>query len=66
MIDQKKDKRLAYLLHQTDEYISNLMQLVQQHKEETRKKKKNDKKKKKKKKTDAPDALEVCVNCDNN
>ncbi|KAJ8305679.1 hypothetical protein KUTeg_016224 [Tegillarca granosa] len=56
LIDQKKDKRLAYLLHQTDEYISNLMQLVQQHKEETRKK--NKKKKKKKKKTDAPDALD--------
>ena len=34
MIDHEKDKRLAYLLSQTDEYIANL---VKQHKEELRK-----------------------------
>lgn len=39
MIDQKKDKRLAYLLGQTDEYISSLTVMVQQHKKEQMKKK---------------------------
>lgn len=46
LIDQKKDKRLAYLLAQTDEYISNLMTLVAQHKEDLKKKKQKRKKKK--------------------
>jgi len=40
LIDQKKDKRLAYLLSQTDEFISSLTSLVQEHKAETRKKQK--------------------------
>uniref|UniRef100_A0A8C4PXU8 Uncharacterized protein n=1 Tax=Eptatretus burgeri TaxID=7764 RepID=A0A8C4PXU8_EPTBU len=31
LIDQKKDKRLAYLLQQTDEYIGSLTELVRQH-----------------------------------
>lgn len=48
LIDQKKDKRLAYLLSQTDEYITNMMSLLQQHKEDIRKKKQERKKKKKK------------------
>lgn len=48
LIDQKKDKRLAYLLHQTDEYITNLMSLVTEHKEDIKKKKQARKKKKKK------------------
>ncbi|NXF14024.1 SMCA4 protein, partial [Smithornis capensis] len=30
LIDQKKDKRLAYLLQQTDEYVANLTELVRQ------------------------------------
>lgn len=47
LIDQKKDKRLAYLLSQTDEYITNMMSLLAQHKEEIRKKKQERKKKKK-------------------
>ncbi|XP_052123895.1 ATP-dependent helicase brm [Frankliniella occidentalis] len=34
LIDQKKDKRLAFLLDQTDEYIMNLMNLVKEHKAE--------------------------------
>eukprot|EP00118_Oscarella_pearsei_P006560 m.29833 g.29833 ORF g.29833 m.29833 type:complete len:1434 (+) comp31236_c0_seq3:78-4379(+) len=32
LIDQKKDRRLAYLLQQTDEYISSLTELVREHK----------------------------------
>merc|ERR1719507_1011632 len=32
LIDQKKDKRLAFLLSQTDEYINQLTDMVSQHK----------------------------------
>ncbi|XP_067642426.1 ATP-dependent helicase brm [Eurosta solidaginis] len=39
LIDQKKDKRLAFLLSQTDEYICNLTQMVKQHKDDQMKKK---------------------------
>ncbi|GFN80130.1 transcription activator brg1 [Plakobranchus ocellatus] len=46
LIDQKKDKRLAYLLSQTDEYVNSLVHLVREHKEEQRKKKQKKKKKK--------------------
>uniref|UniRef100_T1GGP4 ATP-dependent helicase brm n=1 Tax=Megaselia scalaris TaxID=36166 RepID=T1GGP4_MEGSC len=42
LIDQKKDKRLAFLLSQTDEYISNLTQMVKQHKVDQMKKKEED------------------------
>merc|ERR1712083_806227 len=38
LIDQKKDKRLAFLLSQTDEYINQLTDMVGQHKNETRNK----------------------------
>jgi len=38
LIDQKKDKRLAFLLSQTDEYINQLTDMVGQHKKETRRK----------------------------
>merc|ERR1719167_377334 len=38
LIDQKKDKRLAFLLSQTDEYINQLTDMVSQHKKETRRK----------------------------
>lgn len=38
LIDQKKDKRLAFLLSQTDEYIGNLTEMVKQHKDEQKKK----------------------------
>ena len=44
LIDQKKDKRLAYLLAQTDDYVASLTQLVAEHKIETKKKKKKEKK----------------------
>jgi len=50
LIDQKKDKRLAFLLSQTDEYISNLTEMVKQHKMEQRRKQQEEMKKKKKKK----------------
>ncbi|XP_072935099.1 ATP-dependent helicase brm isoform X2 [Epargyreus clarus] len=57
LIDQKKDKRLAFLLSQTDEYIASLTEMVKQHKQEQRKKQQeeerrkrvNDKKSRKKK-----------------
>lgn len=47
LIDQKKDKRLAFLLAQTDEYIANLTEMVKQHKQEQRKKMKEQRKQKK-------------------
>lgn len=50
LIDQKKDKRLAFLLSQTDEYIKNLTEMVKQHKEEQRLKSKEGRKVRKKKK----------------
>ncbi|XP_064476618.1 transcription activator BRG1-like isoform X2 [Ornithodoros turicata] len=49
LIDQKKDRRLAFLLSQTDEYIKNLTDMVKQHKAEQRRKLRAKKKKKKKK-----------------
>ncbi|XP_033829155.1 probable global transcription activator SNF2L2 isoform X2 [Periophthalmus magnuspinnatus] len=55
LIDQKKDKRLAYLLQQTDEYVANLTTLVYEHKAAQAAKEKK-KKKKKKKKVDGDDA----------
>lgn len=48
LIDQKKDKRLAFLLSQTDEYIKNLTDVLKQYKTEQEKKNKKRKKKKKK------------------
>ncbi|MGH0169365.1 UNVERIFIED_CONTAM: hypothetical protein FKN15_057075 [Acipenser sinensis] len=48
LIDQKKDKRLAYLLQQTDEYVANLTDLVYEHKAAQAAKEKKKKKKKKK------------------
>ena len=38
LIDEKKDKRLAYLLSQTDEFIASLSVMVKQHKQEQKKK----------------------------
>lgn len=48
LIDQKKDKRLAYLLQQTDEYVANLTALVYEHKAAQAAKEKKKKKKRKK------------------
>ncbi|CAI9732152.1 probable global transcription activator SNF2L2 isoform X1 [Octopus vulgaris] len=61
LIDQKKDKRLAYLLQQTDEYVSNLTKLVVQHKIEQKKNKKKKKKKKKATDSDNPDNLKEAL-----
>ncbi|CAH1967289.1 unnamed protein product [Acanthoscelides obtectus] len=56
LIDQKKDKRLAFLLSQTDEYISNLTEMVKQHKlEQAKKKKDEEKRKRKQQKAQEPD-----------
>ena len=38
LIDEKKDKRLAYLLTQTDEFIASLTEMVKQHKDDQKKK----------------------------
>ncbi|KAL3278288.1 hypothetical protein HHI36_013622 [Cryptolaemus montrouzieri] len=60
LIDQKKDKRLAFLLSQTDEYISNLTEMVKQHKlEQKRKQQEEEKRKKKKKKIIKKDGMDV-------
>lgn len=48
LIDQKKDKRLAYLLQQTDEYVANLTALVYEHKAAQAAKEKKRRKKRKK------------------
>lgn len=45
LIDEKKDKRLAYLLTQTDEFIANLTEMVKAHKEDQRLKYKEERKK---------------------
>jgi SNF2 family DNA or RNA helicase len=39
LIDEKKDKRLAYLLSQTDAYIISLVNLVKEHQSDIKKKK---------------------------
>lgn len=44
LIDQKKDKRLAFLLSQTDEYINQLTDMVKQHKKDQKKRQKELKK----------------------
>merc|ERR1712223_1104121 len=47
LIDQKKDKRLAFLLSQTDENINQLTDMVKAHKKEMRKKQRDIEKEKK-------------------
>ncbi|KAL3079713.1 hypothetical protein niasHS_013995 [Heterodera schachtii] len=44
LLDEKKDKRLVYLLKQTDEYVESLTGLVRQH-QQTEKKRKRDERK---------------------
>ena len=58
LIDQKKDKRLAFLLSQTDEYIKNLTEMVMQHKNELKKKKKGKRKKRKPAENENGEAIE--------
>ncbi|KAJ8942776.1 hypothetical protein NQ318_002936 [Aromia moschata] len=56
LIDQKKDKRLAFLLSQTDEYIANLTEMVKQHKlEQTNKKREEERRKKNQMRMQEPD-----------
>lgn len=62
LIDQKKDRRLAYLLQQTDEYVSSLINLVKQHKEDVKKKHQAAKKKKRRLKDDESSNGEMRVN----
>ncbi|PIK43492.1 putative transcription activator BRG1 [Apostichopus japonicus] len=56
LIDEKKDKRLAFLLGQTDQYIASLSELVKEHQMQVLKKK-QERKKKKKKKPSLPESL---------
>uniref|UniRef100_A0AAQ4RL48 SWI/SNF related, matrix associated, actin dependent regulator of chromatin, subfamily a, member 4 n=1 Tax=Gasterosteus aculeatus aculeatus TaxID=481459 RepID=A0AAQ4RL48_GASAC len=64
LIDQKKDKRLAYLLQQTDEYVANLTELVRAHKAVQALKEKKKKKKKKKRKLEIAEAQTAAVGPD--
>lgn len=50
LIDQKKDKRLAFLLSQTDEYIGNLTEMVKQHKLDQKRKQQTSQKKRRRRK----------------
>lgn len=62
LIDQKKDKRLAFLLSQTDEYISNLTEMVKQHKlEQTNKKREEERRKKKQQRMQQPDRKVIVI-----
>ncbi|GAB6025095.1 putative global transcription activator SNF2L2 [Chamberlinius hualienensis] len=47
LVDQKKDRRLAFLLQQTDEYIVNITEMVKQHKLEQRRIHKEERRKRK-------------------
>lgn len=47
LIHQKKAKRLAYMLSQTDKYITNLTSTVKQHKMDQKTNKDNDEKQRK-------------------
>jgi SWI/SNF-related matrix-associated actin-dependent regulator of chromatin subfamily A protein 2/4 len=42
LLDEKKDKRLVYLLEQTDEYVKSLTGLVRQHQQVEKKRKKQE------------------------
>uniref|UniRef100_A0A183BK89 Helicase ATP-binding domain-containing protein n=1 Tax=Globodera pallida TaxID=36090 RepID=A0A183BK89_GLOPA len=44
LLDEKKDKRLVYLLKQTDEYVESLTGLVRQHQQTERKRKRDERK----------------------
>ena len=48
MIDEKKDRRLALLLKQTDEYVENLTDMVKEHKLSVKKKLHKEKRERKK------------------
>lgn len=60
LIDEKKDKRLAFLLSQTDHYIASLSKLVKEHQMQVLKKK-QERRKKKKKKPALPDGIQEAL-----
>ena len=67
LIDQKKDKRLALLLSQTDEYIASVTEMVKAHKAEQQKKKADDEVRKKQRKREilkSGDFLMLDENCE--
>ncbi|XP_066566718.1 putative global transcription activator SNF2L2 isoform X3 [Amia ocellicauda] len=64
LIDQKKDKRLAYLLQQTDEYVANLTDLVYEHKAAQAAKEKKKKRRKKKKAEENAEGMETSLGPD--
>ncbi|XP_028569071.2 SWI/SNF-related matrix-associated actin-dependent regulator of chromatin subfamily A member 2 isoform X2 [Podarcis muralis] len=57
LIDQKKDRRLAYLLQQTDEYVANLTNLVWEHKQAQAAKEKKKRRRRKKKAEDSTEGM---------
>ncbi|XP_078241179.1 SWI/SNF-related matrix-associated actin-dependent regulator of chromatin subfamily A member 2 isoform X3 [Pogona vitticeps] len=57
LIDQKKDRRLAYLLQQTDEYVANLTNLVWEHKQAQAAKEKKKRRRRKKKAEDNTEGM---------
>ncbi|XP_007442041.3 probable global transcription activator SNF2L2, partial [Python bivittatus] len=57
LIDQKKDRRLAYLLQQTDEYVANLTNLVWEHKQAQAAKEKKKRRRRKKKAEDNTEGI---------
>jgi len=63
LVNEKKDKRLAYLLGQTDEYIESLTKLVKEHQDDLFKKKNN--LGKKSKPTKNKDNQDSSLNADN-
>ena len=67
LIDQKKDKRLALLLSQTDEYIASVTEMVKAHKVEQQKKKVDDEMRKRQRKREilkSGDFLMLDENCE--
>uniref|UniRef100_A0A2D4F739 Global transcription activator SNF2L2 n=2 Tax=Micrurus corallinus TaxID=54390 RepID=A0A2D4F739_MICCO len=57
LIDQKKDRRLAYLLQQTDEYVANLTNLVWEHKQAQAAKEKKKRRRRKKRVEDNTEGI---------
>lgn len=49
LLDEKKDKRLVFLLQQTDEYVESLTGLVKQHQATEKRRKRNERREQKEK-----------------
>lgn len=47
LLDEKKDKRLVFLLQQTDEYVESLTGLVKQHQATEKRRKRNERREQK-------------------